>query len=63
MSLILYDCPTCGVKGNDPCRTPAGRRREAIHDTRPFGITFDKPLVSGSELREAYTSERSERGE
>lgn len=36
--LILHKCPTCGVKENEPCRTPKGRKKSNVHDTRPFGI-------------------------
>jgi hypothetical protein len=36
--LKLLSCPTCGAKTNEPCRTPKGRKKENVHDTRPFGF-------------------------
>ena len=38
MILILHQCPTCGAKQDEPCRTPKGRKKENIHDTRPFSL-------------------------
>lgn len=39
-TLTLYECPTCGAKEGKPCRTPKGRKKPNVHDTRPFGISF-----------------------
>lgn len=36
--LVLYDCPKCGAKTDEPCRTPKGRKSTTVHDTRPFGL-------------------------
>lgn len=38
--VVLYRCPTCGAKQDEPCRTPKGRKKNNVHDTRPFGIYF-----------------------
>jgi hypothetical protein len=43
--LKVLDCPTCGAKTNEPCRTPKGRKKkDSIHDTRPFAIE-DTPSI------------------
>ncbi len=39
--IIPHICPTCGAKEGEPCRTPKGRKKEDIHDTRPFSVDFD----------------------
>ncbi len=39
MKLVLYVCPTCGAAIDAPCRTPKGKKKETVHDTRPFGLT------------------------
>lgn len=36
--LHLLECPTCGAAAGQPCRSPSGRKRENIHDTRPFTL-------------------------
>lgn len=38
MTIKFLECPTCGAKENDPCRTPKGRKKDSVHDTRPFYI-------------------------
>jgi hypothetical protein len=38
MSFIFHECPTCGAKENEPCRTPKGRKKPTVHDTRPFSV-------------------------
>ena len=32
----FLQCPTCNAKAGEPCRTPKGRLKETVHDTRPF---------------------------
>jgi hypothetical protein len=39
MKLTLHPCPTCGAKTDQPCRTPKGRKKKNVHDTRPFSIS------------------------
>lgn len=39
MILVLHKCPTCGADTDQPCRTPKGRRKPNVHDTRPFSLT------------------------
>ena len=34
-----HKCPTCGVEEGAPCRTPKGRKKDNIHDTRPFSLS------------------------
>jgi hypothetical protein len=36
---IFHECPTCGAPAREPCRTPKGRKKLNVHDTRPFSIT------------------------
>lgn len=35
---ILHECPTCGASVDEPCRTPKGRKKDNVHDTRPFSL-------------------------
>lgn len=35
---IIFECPTCGAKENQPCRTPKGRKKINLHNNRPFGV-------------------------
>ena len=39
--IIFHICPTCGAQPGEPCRTPKGRKKETVHDTRPFSLEFD----------------------
>lgn len=34
----FHECPTCKSPAGIPCRTPSGKRKEAVHDTRPFSL-------------------------
>jgi hypothetical protein len=43
MAITFHKCPTCGSEENEPCRTPKGRKKETVHDTRPFSVSFDDP--------------------
>jgi hypothetical protein len=36
--LILLPCPTCGAGKDEPCKTPKGKKKDNIHDTRPFAL-------------------------
>jgi hypothetical protein len=38
MKLVLHECPVCGAGVDQPCRTPKGRKKESVHDTRPFSL-------------------------
>ncbi len=49
--VILHQCPTCGAKENEPCRTPKGRRKNNTHDTRPFGLIINMNEHPGVECR------------
>ena len=48
IKLVLYKCPVCGADNNQPCRTPKGRKKKNIHDTRPFGIDIGTPTPQGA---------------
>jgi hypothetical protein len=45
----LLECPECGAAAGTPCRTPAGRKRQSAHDSRPFTITFQANSPIGAE--------------
>lgn len=47
MSVTYCECPTCKAKEDEPCRTPKGRKKNVVHDTRPFSLEF-----TSDELRE-----------
>jgi hypothetical protein len=37
--LRFMECPTCGAKEDEHCRTPKGRKKKtSAHPTRPFRI-------------------------
>ena len=43
--VTYHRCPTCGAKDTEkydvePCRTPKGRKKETVHDNRPFSLKF-----------------------
>lgn len=38
LKLTLGKCPTCGADIDQPCRTPKGRKKKNVHDTRPFSL-------------------------
>ena len=38
--VVLHECPTCGAKEDESCRTPKGRKKNNVHDTRPFSLGF-----------------------
>ena len=38
MNLKLFKCPTCKAKNDEPCKTPKGKIKNTVHDTRPFGL-------------------------
>lgn len=42
IEVIYHPCPSCGAAENEPCRTPKGRDKDTIHDTRPFSIKIKK---------------------
>lgn len=46
--LILHCCSTCGAEEGSPCRTPKSRRKENVHDARPFSITTINPTAQAS---------------
>ncbi len=61
MKLILHECPDCKAKEGEPCRTPKGRKKKDIHDTRPFsidgaisigGVTISSGLPAGPGIAE-----------
>jgi len=45
--LVLYRCPTCDAKLNQPCVTPAGHRKQSTHDLRPFALKIHFPNSLG----------------
>ena len=47
--IILHVCPTCGAKEDQPCRTPKGRIKPTVHDTRPFSVAFEPDNDNGAE--------------
>jgi hypothetical protein len=48
MKLVMHKCPTCGAAEGGSCRTPKGRKKANMHDTRPFSIVLNPtPLKSG----------------
>ena len=38
-------CPTCQAKPGEQCRTPKGRLKPGVHDTRPFSISTESDLT------------------
>jgi hypothetical protein len=40
MAIKMHVCPECGAKVDEPCRTPKGRKKLTMHDTRPFSVTL-----------------------
>lgn len=40
-AITLHACPSCGAPEGQPCRTPRGRIRRDVHDTRPFSLTTE----------------------
>lgn len=50
MGLVFGVCPTCNAQPNEPCRTPAGRKRASVHDTRPMFATVESPVAEAQEF-------------
>lgn len=42
MSVFLHVCPTCKAAPNKPCKTPKGRKKKNVHETRPISLFFSK---------------------
>lgn len=36
----LHRCPTCKALPNEPCKTPKGRKKQNVHETRPISLFF-----------------------
>lgn len=43
MLLILHKCPECQAAEGEDCRSPKGRKRKNMHDTRPFSLLQSAP--------------------